>query len=208
LQEAQKTPNKKWRPFVVKISKTENKAGDVPNKKNYELSEKGFRALFAIIGSFYNYLIQEEYTLINPTLLIRQKSKFFKKRKSLQPVRRLSKLQWGYVIETAEMMAQENSEQHARILFIMNALYGMYLRISEFVISDRWTPTMGDFYRDSDGLWWFLTVGKGNKERRISVSNAMLNALKEYRKSLKLSPLYAFSGSSYRLSHIVVQPRQ
>jgi len=56
-------------------------------------------------------------------------------------------------------------------------------------IYDRWTPTMGDFYRDSDGLWWFLTVGKGNKERRISVSNAMLNALKEYRKSLKLSPL-------------------
>lgn len=185
----EKTPNKKWRPFVVKISKTETKAGDVPNKKNYELSEKGFRALFAIIGSFYNYLIQEEYTLINPTLLIRQKSKFFKKRKSLQPVRRLSELQWGYVIETAEMMAQENSDQHARILFIMNALYGMYLRISELVTSDRWTPTMGDFYRDSDGSWWFLTVGKGNKERRISVSNAMLNALKEYRKSLKLPPL-------------------
>ena len=48
---------------------------------------------------------------------------------------------------------------------------------------------MGDFYRDSDGLWWFQTVGKGNKERKISVSNAMLKALKTYRKSLKLPPL-------------------
>lgn len=184
-----KIPNEKWRPFVVKISKNETKSGNKPNKKNYELSEKAFKALFAIIGSFYNYLIQEEYTLINPTLLIRQKSKFYKKKKISQPIRRLSEVQWGYVIETAEIMARESNEQYARTLFIMNALYGMYLRISELVATDRWTPTMGDFYRDADGLWWFSTVGKGKKERRISVSDAMLNALKEYRKSLKLSPL-------------------
>ena len=93
------------------------------------------------------------------------------------------------VIETAEIMAKENSEQYARTLFIMNALYGMYLRISELVESKRWSPKMGDFHRDTDGLWWFLTVGKGNKERRISVSNAMLSALKAYRQSLQLSPL-------------------
>ena len=184
-----KIPNKKWRPFVVKISKTENKAGNKPIKKNYELSEKAFKALFAIVGSFYHYLIQESYTEINPASLIRQKSKYFKKRQTATPIRRLSELQWGYVIETAELMAKENSEQYARTLFIMNALYGMYLRISELVESKRWSPKMGDFHRDADGLWWFLTVGKGNKERRISVSNAMLNALKEYRKSLKLTPL-------------------
>jgi site-specific recombinase XerD len=185
----EKIPNKKWRPFVVKISKTDTKLGKKPNKKYYALSEKAFKALFAIVSSFYNYLIQEEYTLINPALLIRQKSKYFRKRQSATPIRKLTELQWGYVIETAEIMAKEDSEQHARILFIINALYGMYLRISELVASKRWSPKMGDFHRDGDGLWWFLTVGKGNKERRISVSNAMLNALKEYRKSLKLSPL-------------------
>jgi site-specific recombinase XerD len=187
--DGEKIPNKKWRPFVVKISKTDVKSGNEPNKKNYKLSNKSLKALFAIVGSFYNYLIQEEYTLINPTLLIRQKSKYFRKYQAALQIRRLSDLQWGYVIETAEIMAKESSEQSARTLFIMNALYGMYLRISELVASKRWLPTMGDFHRDADGLWWFLTVGKGNKERRISVSNAMLNALKEYRKSLKLSPL-------------------
>ena len=180
-----KAPNKNWRPFVVKISKVETKAGKIPNKKHYELSEKAFKALLAIVSSFYNFLIQEEYTLINPALLIRQKSKYFKKRKA-SPIRRLSEMQWGYVIETAEIMAHENKEKHARTLFIMNALYGMYLRISELVISKRWTPTMGDFHRDAEGLWWFSTIGKGNKERKISVSNAMLNALKKYRKSLEL----------------------
>jgi site-specific recombinase XerD len=189
VKDGVKVPNKKWRPFVVKISKTETKSGNKPHKKNYELSEKTFKVLFAIIGSFYTYLLQEEYTLINPTALIRQKSKYFRKHQSATPIRRLSEVQWGYVIETAEIMAKENSDQYARTLFIMNALYGMYLRISELVESKRWSPKMGDFHRDADGLWWFLTVGKGNKERRISVSNAMLNALKEYRKSLKLSPL-------------------
>lgn len=184
-----KIPNKKWRPFVVKQSKVDTKAGKTPDKSEYMLSEKAFKALFAIISSFYNYLIQEEYTLINPTLLIRQKSKYYRKKQSSSQIRRLSELQWGYVIETAELMAQENEEKYARTLFIMNALYGMYLRISELVVTDRWTPTMGDFYRDSDGLWWFQTIGKGNKERKISVSNAMLKALKVYRKSLQLSPL-------------------
>jgi integrase len=48
---------------------------------------------------------------------------------------------------------------------------------------------MGHFQKDSDGNWWFLTVGKGNKERLISVSDDMLNALKRYRESLGLTHL-------------------
>lgn len=62
----------------------------------------------------------------------------------------------------------------------------MYLRISELVLHTRWTPTMGDFFKDSDDNWWFKTIGKGNKVRQIAVSDAMLNALQHY---LKLSPL-------------------
>ena len=31
---------------------------------------------------------------------------------------------------------------------------------------------MGDFERDLEGNWWFRTVGKGNKERQISVSDS------------------------------------
>jgi site-specific recombinase XerD len=185
----QRVPNPKWRPFTVKVSKVDNNAGKQPNKDSYKLSENAFKATFAIIGSFYNYLIQEDYTLINPALLIRQKSKYFRTQQTASPVRRLSELQWGYVIETAEIMAKEIPEQHSRTLFIMNALYGMYLRISELTAKPRWTPTMGDFHRDSEGRWWFLTVGKGNKERKITVSTAMLKALKEYRKFLNLSPL-------------------
>jgi len=68
------------------------------------------------------------------------------------------------------------------MLFMISALYGMYLRISELGASERWTPIMNDFHKDHDGLWWFTTVGKGNKKRQIAVSDTMLAALKRWRK--------------------------
>lgn len=89
----------------------------------------------------------------------------------------------------AEAMADQDPEQYERTLFIMSILYSMYLRISELVASERWTPTMNDFYRDSDKNWWFTTVGKGNKKRNIAVSDSMLKALKRWRQHLNLSAL-------------------
>ena len=71
----------------------------------------------------------------------------------------------------------------------MNALYGMYLRVSELAATKRWIPLMKNFFRDGNGDWWFKTVGKGNKMRQIAVSPVMLAALKRWRKYLGLSPL-------------------
>jgi site-specific recombinase XerD len=190
--------NPNWRPYVV-ATKVQALTIDNQNQKQHSktdcrlsrlepLAQKTLQAIFATLGSFYNYLIQEEYVNFNPVAQIRQKSKFLRKQQNQTLIRRLSELQWIYVIETAELMAQQNPEVHERTLFIMNALYGMYLRISELAASERWMPQMGHFYRDIDGNWWFKTVGKGNKERSITVSDAMLEALKRYRQSLNLSP--------------------
>lgn len=178
-QEGQRIPNPEWRPFVIQKNSS---------KKQYQLSTKALQSIFAILGSFFNYLIQEDYLGSNPVAQIRQKSKFIRTQQHLAPVRRLSELQWFYVLETAELMAAA-TPLHERTLFIMNALYGMYLRISELAASTRWQPSMRDFFRDSDGHWWFRTVGKGNKERHIVVSDAMLSALKRYRRSLGYAEL-------------------
>lgn len=178
-------PNPDWRPFVASISKTTRRLGHEPDVTAYSLSQKALQAIFAILGSFFNYLIQENYIGHNPIAQIRQKSKYFRGI-THTPIRRLSELQWSYVIDTAENMANANPT-HERTLFIMNALYGMYLRISELAANARWQPEMGHFFRDYDGNWWFKTVGKGNKERQIAVSDAMLNALKRYRQCLGLS---------------------
>lgn len=187
--QGQRTPHPDWRPFVATINKMASQQGIMPDIKKYALSQKALQAIFAVCGSFYNYLIQEDYIHFNPVAQIRQKSKFIRQQKSNHQVRRLSELQWSYVIETAEMLFEQKPDLHNRTLFIMKALYGMYLRISELAASARWEPQMGHFQKDADGNWWFLTVGKGNKERLISVSDDMLNALKRYRESLGLMSL-------------------
>ncbi len=189
LHQGERVANPDWRPFVASISKMAHRDGQAPDPKEYRLSQKALQAIFAILSSFYNYLIQEDYVEYNPIAQIRQKSKFLRKQPSQTVIRRLSELQWSYVIEIGEQLANEQPDKHERTLFIMQALYGMYLRVSELAASKRWEPQMGDFYRDLDNQWWFKTVGKGNKERHIVVSDSMLAALKRYRQSLGLSPL-------------------
>lgn len=189
VKEGLRVPNQEWRPFVATISKAAHRKGGCPDSKNFELSHGSVKELFAILGTFYNYLLQEEYTDMNPIALIRQKSKFIRKLQGQTKIRRLSELQWHYVITAAQKMAETDPEIHERTLFIMSALYSMYLRISETAASKRWTPMMNHFQRDGDGNWWFTTVGKGNKQRKIAVSNAMLAALKRWRRYLGLSAL-------------------
>lgn len=185
--EGLRKPNPDWRPFVATVTKKAHRSGEAPSVKQYRPSQNALQAIFAILGSFYNFLIQEEYTEKNPVAQIRQKSKFLRKTQGEAPIRRLSELQWAYVIETAEKLADQNPELYERTLFIMNALFALYLRISELGASKRWEPQMGDFYSDLDGNWWFKTVGKGNKVRSVAVSDAMLKALQRYRKSLGLT---------------------
>lgn len=184
-----RAPNSEWRPFVVTISKAAHRQGKIPDPKNFKLSQGALKESFAILGSFFNFLLQEEYVYMNPVALIRQKSKFIRKYQGKPKIRRLTELQWQYVINTAEQMANNDPEMHERTLFIMSALYAMYLRISELAASERWIPSMHHFNRDHDDNWWFTTVGKGNKERQIAVSNSMLDALKRWRKHLELSTL-------------------
>lgn len=182
-------PNPEWRPFVVIVSKSAFRKGVKPEIKNYELSQNALKEVFAILSSFFNYLLQDEYVMTNPVALIRQKSKFIRKQQGHEKIRRLTNLQWEYVIHTAEKMANENPELHERTLFMMSALYSMYLRISEIAANERWVPQMNHFHRDHESNWWFTTVGKGNKERLIAVSDTLLNALKRWRNFLGLSSL-------------------
>ncbi len=188
-KEGIRIPSNVWRPFLVTVSKSDRRQGKTPKRNQYRLSEKGFREIFTILNCFYNFLLQEEISEINPISQIKQKNRFYRSHQTKPKVRRISELQWRYVIETAEKMAERDPNVHQRTLFIISALYGLYLRISELAASARWIPTMNDFEKDSDANWWFTTVGKGNKERRIAVSRAMLKALKDWRKYLNLSPI-------------------
>lgn len=187
-QDGERLPNPPWRPFVATLTKLDRQKEKEVKREKYHLSEKGFREIFTVLNCFYNFLIQDGATQINPILQIKQKNRFYRKQQSKPKIRRISDLQWQFVIETAENMAAREPDKHERTLFIISMLYGLYLRISELTATDRWIPQMNDFEEDHEGNWWFTTIGKGNKERQISVSNSMLAALKRWRKHLKLSP--------------------
>jgi site-specific recombinase XerD len=177
-----------WRPFIVRISKAARADGTKPEKSKYQLSNKSIQALFAGLSTFFTYLQQEEYMDVNPIVLIRQKNRYLQKTQTQKVTRKLSPLQWTHVIEITEQLTQKNS-QHERLLFIMSAFYLLGLRISELAETPGRYPKMSDFAPDKRGLWWFTTVGKGNKVRDVAVPDDMLQALKRYRLSIGLTAL-------------------
>ncbi len=137
----------------------------------------------------------------NPVGLIRQRSKFIQKQQTEKCVTKLTDIQWAYVIRSAEILAHLHPIVHERTLFILSCTYLMYLRISELVASDRWVPQMRHFYQDEHKNWWFVTVGKGNKKRTIAVCEAMVTALKRYRKSRHMIPEMPTPADTSYLMH-------
>ena len=185
--------NEAWRPFSSTTSKRERKISAETNSevpaRPYSLSQGSVAQIFAVCGSFFQHGIDEGLTEVNPFRAVKQKS-VYKQRNTLDVASRsLTQLQWSYVIETAELMADEEAV-HERTLFIVATLFSMYLRVSDLVGRDNWTPTMGDLRRDTVGNWWFHVVGKGNKSAKISVRDEYIQSyLVRYRRYLGLSPL-------------------
>lgn len=201
-KEGKRIPNEAWRPFVVTISKTAKKQGQTADIEQFNLSQGTTQELFAILSTFFNFLIAEEYIVSNPIALIRQKSKFIRKMQHTAPIRRLSLIQWEAVMNAADSLADDSPEKHERTRFMLSLLFGMYLRISELAASNRWVPSMNHFAKDSNGHWWFTTIGKGNKERQVAVSDAMLESLTRWRLFLGLTPLPSPGDNSYLIPKI------
>ena len=181
--------NPAWRPFSQTVPKRQKHLLEPPPTGHYKMAQGSVAQVFAVCGSFFQYVMDEGITEANPFRAVKQKSIY--KQRNIQDVsgRALSHLQWDYVIETAEQMADEDVD-HERTLFVLTTLFAMYLRVSDLVGRDNWEPGMGDFRRDTSGNWWFHVVGKGNKAAKISVRDDYVDTyLRRYRRHLGLSPL-------------------
>lgn len=186
--------NPTWRPFNITIAKRERKIAQeqfssLPEAHSYRMSQGSVAQVFAVCGSFFQHAIDEGLTEVNPFRAVKQKS-IYKQRNTVDVASRsLTQLQWSYVLDTAELMANEDP-RHERSLFILATLFSMYLRVSDLVGRDNWTPVMGDIRRDSTGNWWFHVVGKGNKAAKVSVRDDYVeHYLTRYRTHLQLPPL-------------------
>ncbi len=170
FKNAVRVPNTRWKPF----------------KKGHSLSDKSIQILLASLGTMYSYLLQEGIVSKNPVQMIRQKTRLIRREQSVRVTRKLSSIQWHFVISSAKNLADDNI-RFERHLFLLSSFFLMGVRISELAESERHQPLMTNFFKDQHDCVWFSTVGKGNKYREIAVSDDMLMALYRYRVSLGLS---------------------
>ncbi len=177
-----------WRPFKIRISKamrmkSMEDATPLPNKV-FEMSQGSIKQVFAACSTFYDWLNKQNVSVTNPFKAIKQKSAWTQRSLKVRTGRALTNLQWDYIIETAELMADEDPK-HERSLFIVATLYGLYLRVSDIVGNPKWKPTMGSFEKKGEN-WWYNTVGKGNVSAQITVKPDYLKYLVRYRRTRSL----------------------
>jgi len=182
------TANEDWRPYKIQAPKSQiNKEID---KKKYRPSQQTLTSTFTAIIVFYNYLMGEEYCYGNPAHIAKKDCKHFISDTQVKEVKRLTSIQWQYMLDTAIEMADKNV-LHERNLFIIATLKTLFLRISELSERPAWSPTMGHFWQDDDENWWLKIYGKGRKLRDTTVPVDFIPFLERYRLSRGLSCLPA-----------------
>lgn len=188
-------PNPEWTPFAITVAKADRKKaeelGTELEPARFAMSQGSVGQVFAICSSFFEYLVHNDIAQGNPFKSIRNRARWKNQDEDEPDVgKALSQLQWDYVIETAEQMANDEPESHERTLFIVATLFSMYLRVSDIVGRPGWKPTMGSFFKNAHG-WWYHVVGKGGKAANVAVRLDYLKYLKRYRESRNLTPLPA-----------------
>ena len=180
--------NENWRPFTIKIPKAQRLDNiDYQKKKqNYQCSQDNLKATFSVLNVYYDYLVTEDYAFGNAIASVKKDCPYLIKDSSFTEVKRLSSLQWDYILESTTKMADDN-EDHERTLFIIASLKTLYLRVSELSERSNWSPVMGHFWQDKDKNHWFKVFGKGSKQRDVSVPDSFLKYLHRYRESRGLN---------------------
>lgn len=161
--------NPLWRPFI----------------RHNETDSVNIKSLLAILSTYFNYLVDHDCLAKNPVKLLKQKKHLLKHMNGTRVVRKLSASQWSHVIAQCSQL-KDSDPAAMRNWWMLGLFYLLGLRISEVAVTDRHEPTMGDFWKDDQGFWWFKVVGKGNKLREIAVPMSLMEMLAQYRKSLGL----------------------
>ncbi|MDG1752011.1 MAG: tyrosine-type recombinase/integrase [Thalassotalea sp.] len=185
--------NKDWFPYKIQAPKIQKKSAII-DKKKYRPSQQTLKSMFTALSVFYNYLMSDELCPGNPAHIARKDCRHFITDAQVKEVKRLTTVQWQYVLDTAVSMADED-QNFERNLFVIAALKTLFLRISELSERPNWSPMMQNFWQDEDENWWLKVFGKGRKLRDITVPTDFIPFLQRYRTSRDLSDL-PYSGDS------------
>jgi len=137
--------NKNWRPFAGKLAKEDRKQAMVEgadikvSRDGHTLSHEAMKICYSAVSAFYDYLTDEGYAFGNPIPAIRKQSPYLIKGTTHKNIKRLSDLQWDFVLECAEKAA-DKVPLHERTLFVIATLKTLYLRVSELSDRTNWQP--------------------------------------------------------------------
>lgn len=186
LQAGLMRQNPKWRPFAVKIAKQQRRVAaqqgrDINIKRQgHSLSHEAMKVCYSALSCFYDYLTNEGFAAGNAIPAIRKQSPYLLKGTTQSEVKRLSDLQWDYVLDSCRQAADEDPLQE-RTLFVIACLKVLYLRVSELSNRSNWQPAWQHLWQDEDNNYWLKVLGKGNKIRDVSVPSALLPYIDRYR---------------------------
>jgi integrase len=191
-------PNPEWRPFTMRTAKATRKVAAEHNREaptpSFSMAAGSIRQVYAAINSLFHYCVCDMQMGNNPCAQLgKNKEKWVGRDLRVVTSKSLTKLQWDFVLDTAELMAGE-TPQGERTLFCIVMMLSCYLRISDLVGNGKWKPTMGSFQKTENG-WWYHVVGKGNVQDKIAVKPDCIEYLKRYRNWLGLTD-YPYPGET------------
>jgi integrase len=191
--------NPNWRPFVMRQSKASRKTDELITpgstklqrpKKNYSINQTSLQNAYASLNVFLKELNESGRIPRNPLPLVKRSCKYLIKGKVYKPPHTIDDDTWDLFVETLTKAADENPyyEKHR---FLILSLKVLFLRISELSHKNYFIPVFGHFRQDASGEGWVLSVvGKGRKERLVTVPDSYIDhVLTRYRSALGLSPL-------------------
>jgi integrase len=191
MREGLHAPNPDWRPFSMRTQKAAAKSAlennrDIP-APIFHMAESSLKQVYAVLTSLFSYCTAARMMEYNPCVLIRRDKIKNKSGELIIPKQKaLSKLQWEFLLDTAELMASESPRSGERTLFCIVMMFGCYLRVSDLVGNGTWVPAMGSFRREREA-WWYYTNGKGSVTARIAVKPDCIDYLVRYRRTRSLS---------------------
>jgi integrase len=192
-------PNPEWRPFSMRTQKSTAKSALENNREvpapSFHMADSSLKQAYAVLNSLFSYCTADRVMESNPCVLIKRDMRKNKSKAIKIPKQKcLSKLQWEFLLDTAELMANESPRSGERTLFCIVMMFGCYLRVSDLAGNGEWVPAMGSFVRERDA-WWYHVIGKGNVQAKIAVKPDCIDYLVRYRRTRGLSD-YPSSGET------------
>ncbi len=103
-------PNPAWRPFLMRTQKSASKNALESNREvpapTFNMADSSLKQVYAVLNSLFSYCAADRVMDSNPCVLIKRDMKKNKSKTLKMPRQKsLSKLQWEFLLETAELLS-------------------------------------------------------------------------------------------------------